>query len=234
MKNVRAKEICVDGLPVLVWWKRIKNVNLSVKAVDGQVRISVPWKTSESRVRQLLLSRLDWIEQQRQRMQKLPKPVVLHGDDGEVHQFFGVLYPLTVVYDGGRHHVEFNEQKGIVLYVRSGTARHRRLQVIDDWYRAELSARIPALIKRWEVLMNVQVNEWRIKKMKTRWGTCNISSRRVWLNLELARQPEICLEYIIVHEMVHLLERGHTRKFYDHLNRLLPRWREVDALLQPC
>ena len=230
---MRAKEICVDGLSVLVWWKRIKNVNLTVRAVDGQVRISVPWNISESRVRQMLLDRMEWITQQRRRFRALPKPVPLHGDDGEQHQFFGVAYPLSVQYGGGRHRVEFDEKDGIVLHVRAGTKRQRRLQVIADWYRAELSARIPALIKHWETRIGVQVEEWRIKKMKTRWGTCNINRRRIWLNLELARQPEICLEYIVVHEMVHLLESGHTRKFYNHLNRLLPGWREADGLLQP-
>lgn len=233
MKKMREKEISVDGIAVLVWWKRIKNVNLTVKAVDGQVRISVPWNTSETRVRQMLAARRDWIEQQQHRFRKLPKPISLHGDNGEEHQFFGVSYPLHVQYGSGRHRVDFDDEKGIVLHVRNGTVRENRLQVIRDWYRAELSARIPALIKRWETRMNVQVDEWRIKKMKTRWGTCNISRRRIWLNLELARQPEICLEYIIVHEMVHLLESGHSPKFYDHLDRLLPGWREVDALLQP-
>lgn len=229
---MKEKIIVVAEMPVLVWWKRIKNMNLSVKGPDGLVRISVPLSTSEKRVRQMVVARMSWIEKQQARVRRFDKPEVLHAVTGEKHLFFGEMAHLQVIYGKGRHHVIFDGDNVARLYVRPETTREKRLQVIHDWYRAELALRIPDLVVRWQDRIGEQVNEWRIKRMKTRWGTCNIDKRRIWLNLELARKPEVCLEYIVVHEMVHLLERGHTRRFYQHLDRLLPQWKDIDILLK--
>ncbi len=230
---MKEKEILVAGLTVLVWWKHVKNINLTVKGPNGRVRISVPWYTTERRVRQMIVSRMDWIEKQQVHFQKFPAAEKLQAISGEEHLFFGRSYSLDVVYGPGRHHVIFDDKGTIRLFVRPGTAREKRLQVIYDWYRLELAARIPMLVEHWQESIGEKISEWRIKRMKTRWGTCNIDKRRIWFNLELARKPECCLEYILVHEMVHLLERNHSRKFYQHLHRLFPEWRKIDLLLTP-
>jgi predicted metal-dependent hydrolase len=109
--------------------------------------------------------------------------------------------------------------------VPPGTGRERREAVLHRWYRRRLREQIPELIAKWEPIVGVKVAAWGIKRMKTRWGTCNISDRRIWVNLELAKKPSACLEYIIVHEMVHLLERHHTDRFRDHMDRFMPQWR---------
>jgi len=229
---VKKEHIMIADIPVEVWRKSVKNINLAVYAPDGRVRISVPHGTSAQRVRRAVLNRLSWISAQRDHF--LSRPVVppLEAVGGEKHSFFGEEYPLTVIESSPRHHVIFDPLLGITLHVRSGSSAESRLRLLDKWYRDELKSRIPALLAIWEPRVGQRVKEFRIKKMKTRWGTCNIRARRLWLNLELARKPEECLEMIVVHELVHLLERDHNSKFYAHMDRLYPQWRRVDTLLK--
>ena len=139
---------------------------------------------------------------------------------------------MDVVENSARHYVSFDPAAGITLHVRSGTTAEARLRSLDSWYREELKSRVPNLLTIWQSRVGRQAKEFRIKRMKTRWGTCNIVARRLWLNLELVKKTEECLELIIVHELVHLLERDHNEKFYAHMDRLLPDWRSVDVLLK--
>jgi predicted metal-dependent hydrolase len=111
------------------------------------------------------------------------------------------------------------------VYVRPGSTTEQRERVLLTWYRRELQVLIPPLIEKWTAILGVELAGWGIKRMKTRWGTCNIEARRSWLNLELIKKPAHCLEYIVVHEMVHLLERHHNERFTAHMDRVLPRWR---------
>jgi predicted metal-dependent hydrolase len=111
------------------------------------------------------------------------------------------------------------------LYVRPQTTKEKRKSILDEWYRNQLKASLPSLIVKWERKMNVKVNEFGIKKMKTKWGTCSREAKRLWLNLELAKKPGECLEYIVVHEMVHLLERNHNDRFISLISELMPKWR---------
>ena len=226
------EKIVVAGLDVEVWRKPIKNINLAVYGIDGRVRISVPGIMSDARVRQVVMERMGWIRKKLDFRQKLPEPVVLRAVGGELHEFFGKSYPLNVFDKNRRHHVRFDPVHGISLHVRSGTSTNNRLRLLASWYREELEKRVHCLLPIWQSRVGEQVNEFRIKKMKTRWGTCNITARRLWLNLELAKKPEECLEYILVHELVHLLEREHNGKFYAHMDRLLPQWRSIDSLLK--
>jgi hypothetical protein len=125
----------------------------------------------------------------------------------------------------------------IELYIRPGTCRDRKKSILDEWYRQQLKELLPALIQRWEKKMGVQVNEFRIKKMKTRWGTCNIKAKRIWLNLDLAKKPVECLVFIVVHEMVHLFERKHNDRFVSYMDKFMPRWKfnkEVLNRTQVC
>jgi len=228
---LQKEKIIVAGLVVEVWRKQIKNIYLAVYGVDGRVRISVPCIMTDERVRQVVMERMNWIREKLDSRQKLPQPVVLRAVDGELHEFFGKFYPLNVFDKNRRHHLDFDPVHGISLHVRSGTTTNNRLRLLASWYREELEKRIQRLLPIWQSRVGENVNEFRIKKMKTRWGTCNITARRLWLNLELAKKPEECLEYILVHELVHLLEREHNRRFYAHMDRLLPQWRSIDTLL---
>ena len=144
---------------------------------------------------------------------------------GEDHPYLGREYPLVVIERDGPPAVDLRNGTTLEMRVRPGTGRATRAGVLDGWYRQQLKQLIPPLISTWEPTMGVAVAEWRIKKMKTRWGTCNIDARRIWLNLHLAKMPAACLEYIVVHEMAHLLERHHNGEFRAHMDRLLPQWR---------
>jgi len=231
-KYLQKEHINVAGIAVEVWRKPIKNINLAVYGPDGRVRISVPRITSDNLVRRAIMNRMVWIEKQQARCRAQPVAVPLKMVSGEMHSVWGKEYPLTVFEGCSRHSVTFDPANGISLHVRSGTSSQARLHLLNEWYRSELKKRIPVLLKVWQPQVGRDAAEWRIKKMKTRWGTCNIASRRLWLSLELAKKAEECLEYILIHELVHLLERNHNEKFYHHMDRLLPHWRTVDALLK--
>lgn len=139
---------------------------------------------------------------------------------------------LNVIYTNERKQgVEIRNKKYIDLYVRENTPKYLRERVIMEWYRNRLKELIPPLISKWEPVMGVKVNEFGVKMMKTRWGTCNPSARRIWVSLELAKKSPICLEYIVVHEMVHLLERTHNERFTAYMDRFIPNWRAVKAEL---
>ncbi len=229
---MKKEHIIVADIRVEVWWKAVKRINLVVYAADGRVRISVPFATPLALVQQTVFARLAWIKRQQHKFLSQEAPVQLHFADGEQHSFLGAKYPLFIIESGRRHFVRFEPSAGISLHLSSGSTRQQRQRLLDKWYREQLHRRIPALLKHWQPLVGKDVYEFRIKKMKTRWGTCNINARRIWLNLELIKKDVKCLEYILVHEMVHLLEAGHTDVFYAHLHRLLPDWQSRDTLLK--
>jgi predicted metal-dependent hydrolase len=187
---------------------------------------------SDSRVRQAVKVRVSWIEKQQAHFRAQAPLVMLKAENGEMHNVWGKSCLLTVFENSPRNHVKFDQAIGISLHVRKNTSLKSRLHLLNEWYRGELKCRIPALLKKWQPRVGREAKEWRIKRMKTRWGTCNIASRRLWLNLELAKKPEECLEYILVHELLHLLEKNHNEKFYQHMDRLIPHWRTIDALLK--
>lgn len=231
-ERLKKEHIVIGDIPVEVWRKSIKNFNLAVYAPDGRVRISVPRLTSARRVQQVVLDRMTWIKKQRNHFRACPVEAALKARSGEMHSFLGKQYPLEVNENSARHSVSFDPAAGITLHVRSGTTAEARLRLLDSWYREELKSRVPHLLTIWQPRVGRQVKEFRIKKMKTRWGTCNITARRLWLNLELVKKSEACLELIVVHELVHLLERNHNEKFYGHMDRLLPQWRTIDNVLK--
>ncbi len=229
--GMKKEHIIVAGIPIEVWRKAIKNIHLTVYAPDARVRVSIPRLTSLRYLQQFLDSRMEWILRHRAQILSRPAPVLLSARSGECHLFFGRKYRLQVHEGSKRHSVTFNPATGIILHVRRGKNVQVRLALLDSWYRQELQGRVHRLLAQWQPRVGQVAQEFRIKKMKTRWGTCNIAARRLWINLELAKKPEACLELIVVHELLHLVERDHNARFYGHLDRLLPGWRETDTLL---
>ena len=221
-----SSQLDVKGLPVELVRKRIRNLNLTVRGAEGRVRVSAPLRASEREVRRFVESRLEWIRQHQARLAALPDVQSLGYENGELHEFLGQSYSLHVDEQAQRgSHVQLNGEDVLHMQLPLQTDATYRQTVLETWYREQLSLLIPPLIAKYEPLMAVSVAEWRIRKMKTRWGTCNIPKRRIWINLELAKlQPE-CLEHIVVHEMVHLLERGHNARFYGFMDQFLPDWR---------
>ncbi|HBY98801.1 MAG TPA: metal-dependent hydrolase [Chloroflexi bacterium] len=223
--TTKGHQIEVQGIPVEVVRKDIKNLHLGVYPPNGRVRVAVPLRLDDEAVRLAIISRLGWIRRQQQRFEQQERQSQREMITGESHYFQGRRYRLNVIEHDGPPSVRLPNNTTMELRVRPGADRDKREAVLHQWDRERLREQIPALIARWEPEVDVTVAEWGIKKMKTRWGTCNIEARRIWLNLELAKKPASCLEYILVHEMVHLLERHHNERFRELMDELMPQWR---------
>ena len=224
-------QIIADGLVVEVVRKRTKHMHFAVYPPDGRVRVSTPLHLNDDAVRLAILSKLPWIKRHQARIVSQEKQPALEYVSGESHDYFGQRYRLKVIYHHAPPRIDLGDDQTLDLYVREDSDRARRERVLLEWYRGQLKTLIPPIIAQWEPVIGVQVSAWGVKRMKTRWGSCNIKARRIWLNLELARRPMNNLEYVIVHEMVHLLERLHNDRFFGYLDAFMPAWRQVrDAL----
>ncbi len=215
----------IQGIKVRVRHKHIKNLHLSVYPPDGHVRVSAPDYMSADAVRLAVISKLAWIRRQQRKFQAQQRQSQREMVSGESHYYMGRRYLLDVVEHNAPPEVRLRNNHTLELRVRPGTDREKREAILNRWYRARLKEQIPPLMTKWEPIVGVRVAEWRIKRMKTRWGSCNIQARRIWVNLELAKKPPQCLEYIIVHEMTHLLERRHSERFRALMDRFMPDWR---------
>jgi len=221
----------IQGLQVEVRRKPIKHLHLAVHPPDGRVRVSAPDFMGDEAIRLAVINKLSWIRRQQRRFQAQPRQSQREMVSGESHYYRGQRYLLRVIEKDAPPTVRIAGQRTLELQVRPGSDRARREAVLYDWYRAQLKEQIPPLIAKWEPVVGVQVADWRIKRMKTRWGTCNIQARRIWLNLELIKKPPQCLEYVLVHEMVHLLERHHNERFHALMTQFMPNWRHHRDLL---
>ncbi|QDZ41647.1 M48 family metallopeptidase (plasmid) [Euhalothece natronophila Z-M001] len=218
-------QIKVSGLTINVTRKKIKNLHLSVHPPHGEVRISAPLTVDDESVRLFAISRLNWIKKNQAQILAQPRQSPRKFVSGESHYFQGQRYLLNVIYYNRAPKVEIRNKTYIDLYVREGSSQEKRREVLRNWYRQHLKSEIPKLIQKWQEIMEVKVRDWGVKRMKTKWGTCNIQAQRIWLNLELAKKPPSCLEYVIVHEMTHLFERHHNERFQSLMDQFLPHWR---------
>jgi predicted metal-dependent hydrolase len=219
------RQLEVSGIPVEVVRKDIKNLHLAVYPPHGRVRVAVPLRTGDETVRLAVISRLGWIRRQQRVLEQQARQSEREMVTGESHFVWGRRYRLDVIEQDAPASVVIRNSKTLELRVRPGTDREKREQVLQRWYRRLLRDRIADLRAKWEPLIGVRVASYGIKRMKTKWGACNIEARRIWLNLELAKKPPACLEYILVHELVHLLERHHNDRFRAHMDHFLPPWR---------
>lgn len=220
-------QIEVNGLTVDVVRKNIKNLHLAVYPPAGRIRVAAPLLLDDEAVRLAVIERLPWIKRQQIKFQEQERQSPREYVSGESHYFEGSRYLLNVIEHGGPGKVIVRNKKYIDLYVRSGSDALQREHVLQSWYRAYLRAVIPPILAVWQPKLDVDVVEFGIKHMKTKWGTCNIEQRRIWVNLELAKKSARCLEYIVVHELMHLLERHHNEHFLELMNKYLPSWRQL-------
>jgi predicted metal-dependent hydrolase len=179
---------------------------------------------TDAAVRLAVISKLGWIKRQQARFEAQPRQSEREMVSGESHYFLGRRYRLRVIPHDGPAKVVLRNRSRIELHTRAEATAAQREQVLHRWYRQQLKKLIPPLLEKWQTALGVPAADWRIKKMKTKWGTCTVEARRVWLNLELAKKPVPCLEYIIAHEMAHLLERHHNDRFVAIMDRCLPQW----------
>ncbi|NMV42060.1 M48 family metallopeptidase [Ralstonia insidiosa] len=223
--SIEVRHIKVSGLSVDVVRKDIKNLHLGVYPPHGRVRVAVPFSVSDDAVRLAVIGKLGWIRRQQEKFDAQPRQSRREMVSGESHYFQGRRYRLRVVVHDGSASVVLRNRSSMELRVRSGMDAEQRLNILERWYREQLRAMVPALLEKWQPLLGVDVAHWGIKKMKTKWGSCNVDARRIWLNLELAKKPVQCLEYVVVHELIHLTERHHNDRFTALMDQNLPHWR---------
>lgn len=210
--------------------KAIKNLHISVLPPDGRVRVSAPESMTETAIRMAVISRIPWIKKQQSDFAKQPRQSDREMVSGECHYLWGRRYRLNLIERSGKHEIKLGRGR-LHLYVNPATTLENKALVLSSYYRDALKARIAELLPVWEDKIGVTAANWGVKKMKTKWGSCNIQAKRIWLNLELAKKPPECLEYILVHELVHMLERNHNERFKGYMDKLLPDWRERRDLL---
>tara|TARA_R100001230_G_C5679679_1_gene186181 strand:+ start:1203 stop:1928 length:726 start_codon:yes stop_codon:yes gene_type:complete len=230
--STESRKITVGGLTVEVVRKPIKNLHLGVYPPLGRVRVAAPLAVDDEAVRLAVVGKLGWIKRQQAKFQAQPRQSERRMVSGESHYFLGQRYRLRVHETSGTAlHIALRGKTSMDLFVRPETTIKRREQVLQDFYRAELKRLVPELLEKWQPKLGVEVRAWGIKRMKTKWGTCNIEAQRIWLNLELAKKPVQCLEYILVHELAHLHERHHNDRFIRLLDQHLPQWSQLRELL---
>ncbi|MBT1073964.1 M48 family metallopeptidase [Geobacter grbiciae] len=223
--STEAHHIRISGITVEVVRKDIKNLHLGVYPPNGRVRVAAPMAVNDDAVRLAVIGKLGWIKRHRARFAGQERQSSREYVTGESHYLQGRRYRLNVVNQPGPARVSIRNRTTIDLFVPEGSDTARRERIMVAWYRRQLKEQIPPLLEKWEETVGVRAAAWGVKRMKTKWGACNTTARRIWLNLELAKKPAHCLEYIVVHELVHLLERPHSDRFTALMDRFMPQWR---------
>lgn len=255
-------QIRIDGIPVTIIRKKIKNMHLRVKPPEGEVSVSAPMRMDQAIIEQFVSSHTDWIRRQQERIRaraKEPGRMENHYVDGEKFFLWGRPYVLRIEeQEKGRNSLEIveravseevrgsvekdgravsDEVRGSVeegrtvgmarLCIRRGSSEKQRADFVKKWYRDRLNLEMKRLLPKWQEAMGLYCSGWQIKDMKTRWGTCNVQTGKIWMNLQLAKLPKDCLEYVIVHELSHLKERHHNEYFWAIVGEYIPQWREI-------
>ena len=223
--TTKTKQIEVSGITVEVVRKAIKNLHIGVYPPDGRVRVAAPGRMSMEAIRLAVIGKLGWIKKHQTKFAAQERQSPREYITGETHYYQGKRYRLNVLLTGGRPAVLLRHGT-LELHVSPDHGSDYREALLYNWYRRQMKLQLPELVAKWEQIIAVQVSGYGIKRMKTRWGTCNPSVKRIWLNLELIKKPVHCLEYIIVHELVHLLEKHHNDRFKGLMDQYLPLWRQ--------
>jgi len=223
---MNTKQIEIGGIPVDVVFKSIKNVHLSVHPPTGRVRIAAPERMNLDTVRVYAISKIDWIKKQQRKFREQERETRREYLDRESHYVWGKRYLLKVKEENRVPSVELKHSQ-MVLTVRSGASMEKREAIVTAWYRDQIRDIVASLIEKWTPVLGVDANRIIVRRMKTKWGSCNPHTRNIHLNSELAKKPRECLEYVLVHEMVHLLEPSHNANFVSLMDKFLPQWRHI-------
>ena len=217
--------ITVNGIEVQVVRKDIKNLHLAVYPPDGRVRVAVPRHITDDNVRLAIVSSLRWIKKQQKDFAGQPRQSERKYVSGECYYFLGRRYRLQLIERVGKHEIKLLKSGRLKMFVNPSTSVINKEILLYAWYREELKKLVPSLLEKWQPIVGKKTSDWNVRKMKTKWGSCNYKAHTIRLNTELVKKPAECLEYIIVHELVHLLERNHNDKFIVLMNRFMPKWR---------
>lgn len=221
----------IGAIDVEINRRDIKNIHLSVLPPNGRVRLSVPNKTSEQAIRLAIVNKLGWIKKQQADFAGQERQSVREMVNGECHYVWGRKHRLMLSVTNGRYTAEAISSGKLKLAVKNSTTTDNKLKLLNRFYREEMQCSLVKLLPQWQKKLGVEAHTINIKKMKTKWGSCNIQAKRIWLNLELAKKPPECIEYILVHELIHLLERHHNQRFKSLMDKHMPNWRERRDLL---
>jgi len=220
------KQIMIHNVSVELEKKRIKNMYLRILPPDGRVHISAPMKMSEDEIIHFVEGKLEWIRYHQDKISRRPTHQQLQYMDGDSIFIWGRNYRLHLKEAISRGKIEVIGDE-VILYCKKDSTSEQREKQMNQWYKKSLEAEIPFLIARYEQIIKVQSNSYNIRDMKTRWGTCNTRTKNICLNLQLAKKAPHCLEYVVVHELVHLLERSHNAVFKSYMDHFLPEWRKI-------
>ena len=220
----------IDGLSVTIVRKSIKNMHLRVLSPDGEIQITAPNRLPLSQIDRFVREKRGWIEARQQQLAERPAATNPAFADGQTVYLWGGSYTLRLE-EASRGRSTLRRGQEIVLSVHPEDDTSQRESLLNDFYREALSERIAARLPLWEARTGLHPSAWQIKNMKTRWGTCNTATRKLWLNLQLAKQPPVCLDYVIAHELTHLRYPGHGQDFQAFLTRAMPNWPEVRKTL---
>ncbi len=221
----------IEDLSYQVERKKIKNMYIRVLPPDGRIKVTAPRQVSDRVIAEFVNSRREWILAAQKKLLTRPLHKVYTYESGEKHLLWGKEYPLEVVYTKEKPYASVQGDV-LLLEVPADGEVTLRQKLIEDLYRRQLKAKVPLLLEKYTGIVGKSPETWGVKNMKTRWGTCNVTDRRIWLNLQLAKFPQECLEYVIVHELVHLYEKGHNAVFYGYMDRFYPGWREIRKKLK--
>ena len=224
------EKIVVAGIQVAVTRKKIKNVHLSVYPPNGVVRMSVPSRMTDETLRVFLVAKVGWIRSQQKKLQEAQRETLREYVNRESHYLWGARLLLSVEEEAVPATVEVKSRQ-VILHIRPGSTPESRETVVNAWYRDQVRDAAMPLIAKWEKKLNVRVNTLFVQKMKTRWGSCNTTKRNIRLNTELGKKTKECLEYIVVHELIHLLEPSHNARFQELMDTNLPHWRVLRSQL---
>lgn len=215
-----------NGIQIRIYKKKVKNINLRINRL-GEVVVSAPTRCSSDVIYRFLLQKESWIKEKVDALKKRQRPT----SQGIHHCWYlGKCYPVKIHEHDQPPQIRLEENQ-ILCFVKPKTAEETAQRLLTNWHKAQMRALLPDLIKKWEVIIGVTVNQWGIKAMVSRWGSCHTSEKRIWLNLYLIQKPLLCLEYVLVHEMVHLLEPSHNQRFYTLMSRFMPEWIQYKKML---
>lgn len=214
--------VIIEDIEFVLDVKAIKNLYIRVKK-DGKAYVSVPKRLSQQQIQITLMSHLPWVKAQLTKLSVLPIVPALQYQSGEIHSLWGKSYSLLLETDHKKAQAIVQDEQ-IILQSNGDLTIEQKIKLLDSLYRTEIQKVMPEMIVQWEEKMQVQSSEWRLKKMKTRWGTCNTRAKRIWLNTALAKYPLECIEYVLVHELVHLLERSHNHRFKALMTQFMTDW----------
>jgi predicted metal-dependent hydrolase len=223
---MNTKQIEVGGMTVDVLFKNIKNIHLSVHPPTGRVRISAPERMKLDTIRVYAISKINWIKKHQRKFQGQERETRREFLDRESHYVWGKRYLLKVKKENQVPSVELKHSQ-MILTIRPGATLTKREAVVTAWYREQVNIAVMPLIEKWEPTLGVKVGQIVVRRMKTRWGSCTSPKRIIRLNTELAKKPRECLEYVLVHEMVHLMEPSHNATFISLMDKFMPQWRHI-------